>query len=106
MAWIYLAAAAVLECIWPIAMKESDGFTRVIPGVITVVVAVVSLGLLSVAMRHIAVGTAYAAWTGIGAAGVAILGIVFYQEPATAFRIACIAAIVAGVIGLRVASGS
>lgn len=102
MAWIYLMTAGMLECIWPIALKASDGFTKLTPSLITIVVGFVSLGLLSLAMRQIPVGTAYAAWTGIGATGVAIIGIAYYGEPATIGRISCISLIVAGVIGLRV----
>lgn len=102
MAWIYLMAAGLLECIWPITLKASDGFTRLAPSVVTIVVGFVSLVLLSFAMREIPVGTAYAAWTGIGATGVAILGIVLYGEPTTVARLACMSLVVAGVVGLRV----
>lgn len=102
MAWIYLMVAGLLECIWPITLKASDGFTKLTPSLVTIVVGFISLGLLSLAMRHIPVGTAYAAWTGIGATGVAILGIVLYDDPTTISRLMCISLIVAGVIGLRV----
>ncbi len=104
MAWLYLFLAGLLECVWPIALKEADGFTRFGPSVVAIVVGLISLVLLSFAMRGIPVGTAYAAWTGIGAAGVALLGIAFYGDPATPARLLCIGAILAGVIGLRVVS--
>jgi quaternary ammonium compound-resistance protein SugE len=102
MAWIYLFAAGLLECIWPITLKASDGFTKLTPSLVTIVVGFVSLVLLSLAMRQIPIGTAYAAWTGIGATGVAILGIALYGEPTTLARLSCIALIIAGVVGLRV----
>ena len=105
MAWVYLFAAGLLECIWPLALKASDGFTKFTPSLVTVVVGFASLGLLSIALRDIPVGTAYAAWTGIGATGVAIIGIAFYGESMAVARLICISLIVAGVIGLRVLAG-
>ena len=105
MAWFYLFAAGLLECIWPIALKESDGFSKLTPSLVTVVVGAISLLLLSFAMRQIPIGTAYAAWTGIGATGVALIGMVHYGDPTTVGRLVCITLIVAGVIGLRVFSG-
>lgn len=104
MAWFYLFAAGLLECIWPIALKQSDGFSNLAPSVVTVVVGFISLVLLSFAMRSIPVGTAYAVWTGIGAVGVALIGIIYYGDAKTAGRIVCIGLIVAGVIGLRLFS--
>ncbi len=104
MAWFYLVVAGLLECVWPIALKESVGFTKLTPSVITIVVGMISLVLLSFAMRQIPIGTAYAAWTGIGATGVALIGIVHYGDPTTVARLVCILLIVAGVIGLRVFS--
>ena len=106
MAWLYLFVAAALECIWPIAMKESEGFTKLGPATLTVIVTVVSLIFLSLSMRSIPVGTAYAVWTGIGSTGVATLGILFYGESKDFARLACIALIVVGVLGLRVLSSS
>ncbi|HCU90707.1 MAG TPA: QacE family quaternary ammonium compound efflux SMR transporter [Gammaproteobacteria bacterium] len=102
MAWLYLFAAGVLECIWPIALKESAGFSKFTPSLVTIVVGALSLLLLSFAMRQIPIGTAYAAWTGIGATGVALIGILYYGDVATVARLGCITLIVAGVIGLRV----
>ncbi len=102
MAWAYLFAAGLLECVWPIALKESAGFTKFTPSMVTVVVGALSLLLLSFAMRQIPIGTAYAAWTGIGATGVAVIGIVHYGDATTVARLLCISLIVAGVIGLRI----
>ena len=105
MAWVYLVIAGLLEIAWAIGMKQSQGWTRLWPSVFTLVTMVISFWLLSVAMNRLPAGTAYAVWTGIGAAGTAILGIVYLKEPASAARIACIVLIVAGVIGLKLAAG-
>jgi quaternary ammonium compound-resistance protein SugE len=105
MAWVYLVIAGLLEIAWAIGMKQSQGWTRLWPSVFTLVTMVISFWLLSVAMNRLPAGTAYAVWTGIGAAGTAILGIVYLKEPAGAARIACIVLIVAGVIGLKLAAG-
>ncbi|WP_286238116.1 DMT family transporter [Neptuniibacter halophilus] len=101
MGWIYLCIAGVLECFWAIGLKYSDGFTRLWPSLISGVLIVVSLGLLSLAMRTIPVGTAYAIWTGIGAAMLASYGILFLGESAALLRISCIFLIIAGVAGLK-----
>ncbi|MBN0987314.1 DMT family transporter [Amphritea pacifica] len=101
MGWIYLCIAGVLECLWAVGLKYSDGFTRLWPSLISVILIIVSLGLLSVAMRTIPVGTAYAVWTGIGAAILASCGILFMDESGSLIRIACIGMIVAGVGGLK-----
>lgn len=101
MGWIYLLIAGVLECLWAIGLKYSDGFTRFWPSVITAVLIVVSLALLSFAMRTIPVGTAYAVWSGIGASALALVGILFMQEPGGAVRLFCIGMIIAGVVGLK-----
>jgi quaternary ammonium compound-resistance protein SugE len=100
-AWLVLVVAGILEIVWVIGMKYSDGFTRLAPSLVTLVAALGSFWLLAVAIRVLPVGTAYAAWTGIGAVGAAVLGIVLFKEPATAARIACIALIVAGIVGLK-----
>ena len=104
MHWFYLALAGALEIVWAIGLKYTEGFTRPIPTLITVVAMVASVALLGLALRHIPVGTGYAVWTGIGAAGTAILGIVLFGEPATTMRLGCIALIVAGIVGLKLAS--
>jgi quaternary ammonium compound-resistance protein SugE len=105
MAWVYLVIAGLLEIAWAIGMKQSQGWTRLWPSVFTLVTMVISFWLLSIAMNRLPAGTAYAVWTGIGAAGTAVLGIVYLREPAGAARIACIALIVAGVIGLKLFAG-
>jgi quaternary ammonium compound-resistance protein SugE len=100
-AWILLVIAGVLETAWAVGLKYVNGFSRPLPTLIVVAVALASFWLLGLAMRALPVGTAYAVWVGIGAAGAAALGIVLFSEPATAARVGCIALIVAGVIGLK-----
>jgi quaternary ammonium compound-resistance protein SugE len=104
MSWIYLTIAGVLEVVWAIGLKYTEGFTRLVPSAVTIVAMIVSVWFLALALRTIPVGTGYAVWTGIGAVGTAILGIVLFAEPATAARIGCIALIVAGIAGLKLAS--
>jgi quaternary ammonium compound-resistance protein SugE len=101
MDWILLLVAGLLEVGWAIGLKYTDGFTRLWPSVWTGAAMVASIVLLALALRSIPVGTGYAVWTGIGAAGTAILGIVLFAEPATAARLGCIALIVAGIAGLK-----
>jgi quaternary ammonium compound-resistance protein SugE len=100
-AWIALVAAGLLEVGWAIGLKYTDGFTRPLPSVATAAAIVASMGLLAWSVRTLPIGTAYAIWTGIGAAGTAILGIVLFGESAALARLACIALIVAGVAGLK-----
>ncbi len=102
MAWVLLVVAGLLEVGWAIGLKYTEGFTRLWPTVGTVTAMVLSVALLGVAMRTLPVGTAYAVWTGIGAGGTVILGIVLFGEPATAARLACVALIVSGIVGLKV----
>lgn len=104
MAWIILVLAGLFEIGWAIGLKYTDGFTRPWPTLGTVAAMAVSLGLLGVAMKSLPVGTAYAVWVGVGAVGTAILGIVLLGEPANAGRIASLVLIVAGIIGLKLAS--
>lgn len=104
MVWVYLLADALFEIGWAIGLKYSQGFTRLWPSVFTIAAMAVSLGLLALAVRTIPVGTGYAIWTGIGAVGTAILGIVLFAEPLTAWRVACLLLIVGGVIGLKFAA--
>ncbi len=106
MAWIYLLLAGLFEIVWAIGLKYTEGFTRLWPTVMTIAAMIVSMGLLGIAVKDLPIGTAYAIWTGIGAVGAAILGIVLFAEPATALRIASIGLIVAGVIGLKLATSS
>ncbi len=104
MAWIYLALAGLFEIGWAIGLKYTQGFTRLVPTVLTVASMAASMGLLGLALKDLPVGTAYAIWTGIGAVGTAILGIVLFGDPATAARLACIGLIVAGLLGLKLVS--
>lgn len=101
MSWMYLLIAGVLECMWAIGLKQSNGFTKFWPSVISVVLIIVSLFLLSLAMRTIPVGMAYAVWTGIGATSLVIIGMLFMGEPAGVARIACLLMIVGGIVGLQ-----
>jgi quaternary ammonium compound-resistance protein SugE len=101
MGWFYLCLAGVLECAWAIGLKYSDGFTRLLPSVISALLIIISLGLLSLAMRTIPIGTAYAVWSGIGAACLAIYGIAFMDESASAMRMMCIGLIIFGGMGLK-----
>ena len=104
MPWIYLLLAGIFEIGFAIGLKYTDGFTRLWPSVGTIVAAGISLWLLTQALRTIPVGTAYAIWTGIGAVGVATLGVVLFSESASPARLGCIALIVAGVVGLKLFS--
>lgn len=104
MAWVYLVFAGLFEITWAIGLKYAEGFTRLVPSVITVVGMIVSVVLLGLALRELPVGTGYAVWTGIGTVGAAILGMILFNEPATAIRLGCIALIVVGIIGLKFAA--
>lgn len=106
MAWIVLFFAGLLEIGWAVGLKYTEGFTRLWPTVATAAALIASMGLLGVALRTLPLGTAYAVWTGIGTVGTAVLGIVLFREPATAMRLLCIALIVAGIVGLKLASAS
>ncbi|NTU93968.1 MAG: quaternary ammonium compound efflux SMR transporter SugE [Chlorobiaceae bacterium] len=101
MAWVILLIAGVLECVWAVGLKYAEGFTRPLPSVLTVSAMVASFWLLSIAMKTVPVGTAYAVWTGIGAAGVALAGMLLFDEPRELARFFCIFLIIAGVAGLR-----
>jgi quaternary ammonium compound-resistance protein SugE len=102
MAWLVLTVAGLFEVGWAIGLKYTDGFSKLWPSVATAAAMVVSVVLLGWAMRSLPVGTAYAVWTGIGAVGTVVLGIVLFGEPATLGRLACVALIVAGIIGLKI----
>ena len=104
MNWMILVLAGLFEIGWAIGLKYTDGFSKLWPTVGTVASMVISLGLLGVAMKTLPVGTAYAVWVGVGAVGTAILGIVLLGEPANAGRILSLALIVAGIVGLKLAS--
>lgn len=104
MAWIYLLIAGVLEVVWAYSMKQSHGFTRLWPSIITIGVMIVSFGLLSLSMRTLPLGTAYAVWTGIGAVGAFIVGAWILNEPLSLMRISAAAMIVGGLILMKLAS--
>jgi quaternary ammonium compound-resistance protein SugE len=106
MAWLLLTVAGIFEIVFALSMKWSEGFTRLGPALLTVVAGLSSVFLLSYSLRTLQVGTAYAVWTGIGAAGTAILGIVILGDSMAPMRVLCIALILAGVIGLKLVSGS
>src|SRR5262245_63690100 len=104
MAWIYLLIAGLFEVAWAIGLKYTEAFTRLIPSLWTVASMVVSFVFLSLALKTLPVGTAYAVWTGIGAVGTVALGIIVFAEPATAFRLGSVALILAGIAGLKLVS--
>lgn len=104
MAWLYLFVAGLMEVAWAVGLKYTQGFTRLWPSLWTGAALVLSMVLLAAALRTLPLGTAYAVWTGIGAAGTAALGVILFGEPANAARVACIALIVAGVVGLKLTS--
>jgi quaternary ammonium compound-resistance protein SugE len=103
MAWTILFVAGLLEIGWAIGLKYTDGFTRPVPTLLTAASMIASVVLLGLALKSLPVGTAYAVWTGVGAVGTAILGIVLFAEPATAMRLGAIGLIVAGIIALKFA---
>lgn len=104
MAWSMLFVAGLLEIGWAIGLKYTEGFTRLMPSVLTLGSMIGSVVLLGLALKSLPVGTAYAVWTGIGTVGTAILGIVLLGEAATAVRLACIGLILAGIVGLKLSS--
>jgi quaternary ammonium compound-resistance protein SugE len=105
MAWVFLVIAGLLEIGWAVGLKYTEGFTRLWPSVLTGLAIVASMFFLAVAVQTIPVGTGYAVWTGIGAVGTALLGILLFAEPAAWPRLACIGLILAGIIGLKLTSG-
>lgn len=106
MAWIYLVSAGLLEVVWALALKKSAGFSQLPATVLFVVALIASMSLLALALRSLPVGAGYAVWTGIGAVGTAIVGMVFLGDSATALRIASISFIVLGIVGLGVATSA
>lgn len=102
--WIMLAAAGLFEIVWAIGLKYAEGFTKPISSAVTIGAMVISMWLLAQAARDLPIGTAYAVWTGIGAVGAALLGIMLFQESANLMRLACIGLIVAGIIGLKLST--
>lgn len=100
-----LLLAGLLETVWAVGLKYTAGFTRLWPTVLTVTAMIASVSLLAYCVRSMPVGTAYAVWTGVGVVGTVLFGILFLREPATLFRLACLATILAGISGLRIAQG-
>jgi len=105
-AWVVLLLAGLLEIAWAVGLKVSDGLTRLWPAVGTVLAMVASMALLAVAVRTLPLGTAYTVWTGIGAVGTVLFGIAMFGESASPLRIACIALIIVGIVGLRLTEPS
>jgi quaternary ammonium compound-resistance protein SugE len=101
MAWTILFVAGLMEVGWAIGLKYTEGFSRLVPSVLTLACMLASIVLLGLAVKTLPIGTAYAVWTGIGAVGTAVLGIILFGDPATALRLACIGLIVAGIVGLK-----
>jgi len=101
MSWLLLVVAGLLEVVWAVGLSYTHGFTRLVPSLITAVGLIVSMILLALALRDIPVGTGYAVWVGIGAVGTAVVGMVALDEPVTPARIACLALIVGGIVGLK-----
>ena len=104
LSWIVLIVAGMLEAVWATALGRSEGFTKLWPTVGTVAAMAISLGLLGLAMKSLPVGTAYAIWVGVGAVDTVILGIVLFNEPVNALRVVTVGLIVAGLVGLKLAS--
>lgn len=104
MPWLYLTIAALFEVVWAIGLKYTQGFTRLVPSAITLVAMYASFYFLSVAVKTLPIGTAYAVWTGIGALGTAILGMIFFNESRDLLRLASIALILLGVVGLKLST--
>jgi quaternary ammonium compound-resistance protein SugE len=104
MAWVILCIAGLFEIGWAIGLKYTDGFTRLWPSLATAAAMIVSLALLGLALKSLPVGTAYAVWTGVGAVGTALLGMLLFNEPVQAARLTSIGLIVAGIVGLKLAS--
>ena len=101
LAWLWVVLAGCMEVIWVVGLKQTQGFTKLIPSVITIALMAMSFVLLSQALKIIPIGTAYAVWTGIGAAGSAVAGMMIYGESSSALRLFCIALIISGIVGLK-----
>lgn len=104
MAWVYLTVAGMFEIVWAVGLKYSAGFSKPVASLLTVAAMAMSIWLLSIAMKTIPIGTAYAVWTGIGAVGVAILGMILFGESREILRVACLFLIITGIIGLKLVS--
>ncbi len=106
MPWIYLALAGLFEVVWAIGLKYTEGFTRLWPSVTTVAAMIASIVLLAMAVKTLPIGTAYAIWTGIGAVGAVILGMLLFGDTASPLRLACVALVLVGMVGLKLTSGA
>ncbi|WP_300730198.1 quaternary ammonium compound efflux SMR transporter SugE [Pseudomonas sp.] len=104
MSWIILFFAGLFEVGWAVGLKYTDGFTRPLPTALTIAAMAVSLGLLGLAMKELPLGTAYAIWTGVGAVGTVIAGIILFGESMALFRLASVALIIAGLVGLKISA--
>lgn len=102
MPWFFLFIAGIFEVVWAVGIKYTDGWTRLWPAVFTLLAMAASFYLLSMALKNIPMGTAYAVWTGIGTIGTVVYGIIFFKEPTDIFRIVCILLIISGIVGLRI----
>jgi quaternary ammonium compound-resistance protein SugE len=106
MPWIYLGLAGLFEVVWAIGLKYTEGFSRLWPSVVTGSAMIVSIVLLAMAVKSLPIGTAYAIWTGIGAVGAVVLGIVLFGDSASPARLACVALVLIGIVGLKLTSGA
>jgi quaternary ammonium compound-resistance protein SugE len=104
MAWVYLFIAGLFEVAWAVGLKYTEGWTRLVPSIVTAVLMVASFYFLSLAVRVLPIGTAYAVWTGIGTVGAAILGIAIFGEARDLSKVICILLIVSGIVGLKITS--
>lgn len=104
MVWLILLLAGLMEVGWAVGLKYTESFTRLVPSVLTLIAMAISFWLISIALKTLPMGTVYAVWTGIGAVGTVILGIVLFNEPATLARLTCVGLIVAGIAGLKILS--
>lgn len=104
MEWFYLVIAGIFEVCWAIGLKYSQGFTKILPSILTIIGLVSSICFLSLSLKSLSIGTAYAIWTGIGTIGTVLLGIILFKEPINIIGIVCIIFIVGGVIGLKLIS--
>ena len=104
MAWIYIFIAGMLECAWAVGLKYTDGFSKPVPSILTLTGMALSFWFMALAMKELPLGTAYAVWTGIGAVGVAIIGMILFGESRDLLRILCLGLIFSGIIGLKLTS--
>ncbi|EPY2272318.1 quaternary ammonium compound efflux SMR transporter SugE [Clostridium sporogenes] len=104
MEWLYLVVAGIFEVWWAVGLKYSQGFTKIIPSILTLIGMIASFYFLSLSLKSLPIGTAYAIWTGIGTIGTVLLGIILFKEPINIMRIVCIVFIVSGIIGLKLMS--